>query len=137
MNARMECRRVMMKEKYLELGMQALKLQVSGERILRRHSGTLFMIFGAVLLMHGLEESVLAQTGEGIFDTAACTLGQEVLTKEYGAMLSAIAGLLAIMASVMGAFKAAWSLVFVTVGTFTFPQIVSELFTIKEECGGG
>ncbi len=137
MNARMGGRKSMRKFSFSELETQTLRLQLAGERLLRRHSGVLLFLFGTVVLLNGLQESVLAQTGEGIFDDAACVLGEEVLTKEFGAMLSAIAGLLAIMASVMGAFKAAWSLVFVTVGTFTFPKIVSELFTIKTGCGGG
>ncbi len=127
----------MIEENSLRVAVHLEQAQVKCCRLLQRHSGSLLLLFGTVLLLNGMQDVALAQTGEGIFDDAACVLGQEVLTKEYGAMLSAIAGLLAIITSVMGAFKSAWALVFVTVGTFTFPQIVSELFNIQEGCGGG
>ncbi|MCB0323775.1 MAG: hypothetical protein KDD69_09390 [Bdellovibrionales bacterium] len=98
------------------------------------HGPALFLV-GLTLLHAATTGSAYAAEGSGIFEDAACTLLDDVLTKDFGATLSAIAGLLAIMASVVGSFKAAWALVFVTVGTFIFPNIVGEMFTLG--CGGG
>jgi len=66
--------------------------------------------------------------GEEIFAQAACGILYEVLAKDFGGMLTVIAGSLAILASVTGSFKGAWALVFVSVGSFVYPHTVSVLF---------
>lgn len=85
-----------------------------------------FILFSVFLLI--FVEPVFAQTGGEIFKDAACGLLGKVLTKDYGGLLTMIAGSLAILASVTGSFKGAWALVFVSVGSFVFPHTVDLLF---------
>lgn len=73
-------------------------------------------------------EPAFSQTGGEIFKDAACGLLEKVLAKDYGALLTMIAGSLAILAAVTGSFKGAWALVFVSVGSFVFPHTVGLLF---------
>lgn len=80
----------------------------------------LFVLFSA--------EPVAAQQGGQIFKDAACNLLSQVLTKDFGAMLTVLAGLFALISSVVGAFRMAWVLVFVSVGIFIFPKFVYVLF---------
>lgn len=72
-----------------------------------------------------------AQQGGQIFKEHACNLLDEVLTQDFGSMLTVLAGLFAIVSSVVGAFRMAWVLVFVSVGIFIFPKIVSMLFPLQ------
>lgn len=75
-----------------------------------------------------LPDAAFAQTGGQIFQSAACGLLDKVLTKDFGGMVTTIAGSLAILASVTGSFKGAWALVFVSVGCFIYPHTVDLLF---------
>lgn len=70
------------------------------------------------------------QQGGQIFKTAACNLIDQVLTKDFGSLLTVLAGLFAIVSSVVGAFRMAWVLVFVSVGIFIFPKIVTMFFSL-------
>jgi len=83
-----------------------------------------------IFLILFFSQPALAQdaTGEQIFSQAACGILFEVLAKDFGGMLTVIAGSLAILASVTGSFKGAWALVFVSVGSFVYPHTVSILF---------
>lgn len=90
---------------------------------------------GAAALLSASPEAALAAEGDTIFKDATCTLLESVITNTFGGMLTAIAGGLAIIASVQGAFKAAWALVFVSVGCFIFPEFVDIFF--DPNCGGG
>ncbi len=83
-------------------------------------------ILGLIVLF--VAEPVAAQEGGEIFKKAACNLLSEVLTKDFGAMLTVLAGLFALLSSVVGAFRMAWVLVFVSVGIFIFPKFVYVLF---------
>lgn len=75
-----------------------------------------------------------AATGDEIFGQAACNILYDVLTGNgdnkgyFGAMITVIAGSLAILASAMGSFKGAWVLLFVSVATYTLPGTVFILF---------
>lgn len=83
-------------------------------------------ILGLIVLF--LAEPASAQQGGQIFKDAACNLLSQVLTKDFGAMLTVLAGLFALISSVVGAFRMAWVLVFVSVGVFIFPKFVYVLF---------
>ena len=72
---------------------------------------------------------VLAATGDGVFTNAAENILCKVLHKEFGAMLTAIAGILAIVAAAAGSFKGAWALVFVSVGCYVADALVNLLFS--------
>lgn len=83
---------------------------------------------GAVLICSALIEPALAQQGGGIFQTAACNILEDVLKKDFGAMVTALTGILALVAAAAGSFKGAWALIFVSVGSFIFPDMVAMLF---------
>jgi len=73
-------------------------------------------------------EKAFAAQGDTIFQDAACTLLTAVLTDNFGAMITVIAGGLAILASAMGSFKGAWALLFVSIGIFIYPDLVHVFF---------
>ena len=80
-----------------------------------------------VLIVH---EPAYAQQGGTIFKDAACNLLDQVLTKDFGALLTVLAGLFALVSSVVGAFRMAWVLVFVSVGIYIFPKLVTMVFPL-------
>jgi hypothetical protein len=85
-----------------------------------------------------LPESAFAQEGANIFKDAACNLLGAVLTEYFGAMLTVLAGTLAIISSVTGSFRMAWVLLFVSVGIFIFPELVETFFPLNcPKSGGG
>lgn len=69
-----------------------------------------------------------AQQGGQIFKDAACNLLDLVLTKNFGAMITSIAGFLALIGAAAGAFRGAWIVVFVSVGCFIYPELLNQLF---------
>ena len=83
---------------------------------------------GLTMLCLVAVEPALAQQGGNIFQTAACNILEEVLKKDFGAMITAITGLLALIAAAAGSFKGAWALIFVSVGSFIFPGVVAMIF---------
>ena len=85
------------------------------------------MTFLLVLLV----SDVHAQQGGKIFETAACNLLGQVLTQNFGAMLTVFAGLFAIISAVVGSFRMAWVLVFVSAGIYIFPEFVELLFPLN------
>ena len=87
----------------------------------------LFLAFGAGLLFAGMQSAAFAAGGDP-FKDAACNLFNLVLEKDFGAMATVIAGALAIVASIVGSFKGAWALVFVSVGCYIAEELVQKLF---------
>jgi hypothetical protein len=86
-------------------------------------------VFLAVCFVNILAaDSAFAQQGGSFFEQAACSLLYKVMQKDFGAMVTALAGLFAIIASAAGAYKGAWALVFVSVGCFIYPAIVEAFF---------
>ena len=95
---------------------------------IQRHS-MVFLFIGGILSLHlGIYEIAQAQTGDEVFGNSACNLLTQVLTKKYGAMITVLSGVLAIAAAVMGSFKGAWSLLFVSVGCVIAEELVQVLF---------
>ena len=72
-----------------------------------------------------------AQQGGKIFEKAACNLLDNVLAKDFGAMLTVFSGLLALFSAVVGSFRMAWILVFVSAGLYVFPRFVELLFPLN------
>ena len=98
-------------------------------------SSNLKIFLFAAITIFTMVEPVFAQaTGDGIFKDAACGILDKVLAKDFGGLLTVIAGSLAILASVTGSFRGAWALIFVSVGSFVFPNLVDALF--PGMCGG-
>jgi len=79
----------------------------------------------------------MAQTGGQVFQQSACAILDRVLAQDFGALITVIAGSLAIIASVTGSFRGAWALIFVSVGSFIFSDIVHLLFPLGCTGGGG
>lgn len=86
--------------------------------------------FFLLLCIFCLNSVALAQTGGEIFGDSACGILGDVLAADFGAMITVIAGSLAILASVTGSFRGAWALLFVSVGSFIFPDTVKLLFPL-------
>jgi hypothetical protein len=107
----------------------AAKVSALCARKLSQHSSCLVLVLGIVVFHLSFGSLAFAASGEQIFDDAACTLLDAVLTANFGAMITVIAGALAILASVMGSFKGAWALLFVSVGCFIYPELVKVLFS--------
>lgn len=75
-----------------------------------------------------ISSTVNAETGSEIFRTAACNLLDNVLTKDFGALMTVLAGVFAIFSAIVGSFRNAWILVFVSVGIYIYPTIVARFF---------
>ncbi len=91
-----------------------------------RHGSTICFILGFILLNFGFISPSFAE--QDIFGKYACKLYSDVLENNFGAMLTVVTGALAIVASIVGSFKGAWALLFVSVGCFVAKTLVSVLF---------
>ena len=105
----------------------------------KRHANALLLIFGAVLLMGGLVDLSLAQGGgpTGSFSEAAYeddlvrnSVGNlfKLVEGAFGALVMVVAGLGAIVAAAMGAYRAAVGMLVVAVGAFILRALVSLFF---------
>jgi hypothetical protein len=100
-----------------------------------KKTGYYMYTFIISLILVGLPSDVMAQQGGEIFQKAACSLLTQVLTEHFGSMLTVLAGTFAIISSVVGSFRMAWVLVFVSVGIFIFPNLVETFFPeISQGC---
>ena len=86
-------------------------------------------LLGIVLLNQGLSE--IAHAGSGSY-AMACNGILSLVEGTFGALLTSVAGIGAIVASAMGGFKMAWSLVVVAVGSFILRSYIT-LF--NGDCG--
>lgn len=84
----------------------------------------LFFVVLGIVLISGTANA----DGEGIFKDAACNLLDQVLTKDFGALMTVLAGVFAIFSAIVGSFRNAWILVFVSIGIYIYPAIVSKFF---------
>lgn len=87
-----------------------------------------YIFFFAALGLQLLLLTVRTYAADDFFQTYACNLLDQVLTDYFGAMVTAVAGLLALVGAASGNFKGAWALLFVSVGAFIYPTLVQELF---------
>ncbi len=106
----------------------ATKVSARCAATLSQHSTGIVFVLSLLVVHLSFGSIAFAASGDQIFDQAACTLLDAVLTSNFGAMITVIAGALAILASVMGSFKGAWALLFVSVGCFIYPELVKVLF---------
>jgi len=91
----------------------------------------------SLLILSLLIEPAFAVGGGDIFKAAACNLLDNVLTKDFGALMTVLAGVFAIFSAIVGSFRNAWILVFVSVGIYIYPAIVSKFFPDLGCAGGG
>ena len=96
-----------------------------------KHADKFMFLFGLVLLHSAGADFAFA--GSGTY-SAACNGVLSLAEGTFGAMVTAIAGLAAIIASALGGFKAAWSLLVVSVGSFILRAYIT-LF--NGECQDG
>ncbi len=86
-----------------------------------KHSTQMLFAAGVVVLLGGIDSLALAQEGTGVGrGTAGQACGNLLRYMEgaFGALVAAAAGVGAIIASAVGGFKAAWSLLVVSIGAF-------------------
>lgn len=92
-------------------------------------TANIWLLVFAVICVDLLYSSpVLAQTGGEIFKKSADGLACKVMPKKFGVMISAFAGVFALLASVTGSYKAGWALLFVSIGAFIFKDIAAILY---------
>lgn len=91
-------------------------------RFAESQAHTLMFLVGAAMLYSGLNEAVYAYSGT--FEDAC---GGVIWLAEgpFGALVTAAAGIGAIIASAVGGFKAAWCLLVVAVGAFILRSYIS------------
>jgi hypothetical protein len=85
------------------------------------------LLSGLVLLLSGSTEFVLAYDGSKYLDLCNGFVG--LAEGGFGAMLTAIAGVGAIVASAMGGFKMAWGCLVVSVGAYILGAYIQLFFT--------
>lgn len=122
------------------LGDRMLRRYVQGALLVETHQGALLFLAGTAMLLGGLEQGALAQGGHGAgsgYDgsqyDAVCNSILGILEGEFGSLLTASAGLGAIVASATGAFRTAWTLLVVSVGSFILREYRKIWF---EDCAG-
>ncbi len=113
---------------------------VRAGHLIKKNEATLVTLFGFAILTFGLHDVVYAGAGRGAgagyngerFDET-CQAILSLFEGEFGALLAAAAGMGAIIASAMGGFKMAWSLLVVSVGSFILREYKDLFF--NGECG--
>ena len=76
--------------------------------------------FSVAVYLNSIVEPAVAQNTEGASASAqqACSLRLAYMESGFGALVAAAAGVGAIIAAAVGGFRAAWSLLVVSVGAF-------------------
>lgn len=97
-----------------------------------KNSWALFGIYLLALLTLAVNSAFAAESGEKYGEVCSNVIG--LMQGDFGAMLTAAAGVGAIVASAMGGFKMAWALIVVSVGSFILEGYVGLFF---DGCGGG
>lgn len=95
-----------------------------------RNANTLLFALGVLLLSVGTAGAVFAQgdtTGGGLYQ-AACGFLLGFIEGPFGALITVGAGIGAIIASAVGGFKMAWTLVVVAVGAFILRAWITLFF---------
>lgn len=121
-----------------------IKSYVLTASVAERHQRLILFILGLVLISNGLIDSSLAQeeggitsgyTGKKFGDVCKKIIDMHGNESDYGALLTSLAGIAAILASAMGGFKSAWALLVVSIGSFILDTYRKLFFW--DSCGGG
>lgn len=123
--------------KRIAAGYRAACISTAG--FVERHATALLLILGVVLLGGGLAEFSAAQGADGSgsfseadFDDSLIRMSVGNLFKliegAFGALIMVVAGLGAIVAAAMGAYRAAVGMLVVAVGAFILRALVSLFF---------
>jgi hypothetical protein len=123
----------MMGKKSLGVGYDSLciKAVVKTRQFFEKHANVSLFFLGIALLFSAGAD--VAQAGSGSY-SQACNGVLSLVEGTFGAMVTAIAGIGAILAAAVGGFKMAWSLLVVAIGSFILRSFIT-LF--NGDCGGG
>ena len=102
---------------------------VKSSSYMQKHANLILFTFGIVLI-YGAGADI-AHAGRGTY-ADACNGLLSLVEGTFGAMLTAAAGVAAIVAAAVGGFKMAWSLLVVAVGSFILRSFIT-LF--NGDCG--
>ena len=107
-------------------------IYVKTRYFLSDNATSLLVIAGFVLLVAGLHQGAYADSAsscqDGDFGECACDILHDLMDKNFGAMLTVITGALAIVLSILGVYKGAWAVLFVSVGCFISEQLIKGFF---------
>jgi hypothetical protein len=109
----------------------ATKFVVRGALFARRHGDVLLLVLGIGLLTIGLTQISSASTTTLYDETrvrGAVALLFRLIEGAFGALVMVVAGLGAIIAAAMGAYRAALGMLVVAVGAFILRALVSLFF---------
>ncbi len=105
---------------------------------LQVHSNKIVVLFGLALVLGGLTESLQSQTFEPDWDQERIVVAADyllaVIEGAFGALVMVVAGIAAIVAATMGAYRASVAMLVVAVGSFILRSLV-ELFFGPEFTG--
>ena len=133
-----------MKKFVSSLNEYSQKVWVVVDSFLYRNANLLLFILGSGLLVSGIVglETVHATTGgngtpeDDSIDTCAFRWGvcqlYRLIEGDFGALLATVAGVLAIVASSVGSYSAAYTLLTVALGCFILRALVSLWFGVPE-----
>ncbi len=125
-----------MKKLFKNMSAAYNELCIQSQTIAVRYSSPMLLVFGVVLLTAGLAETSTAATNTSFSkanynDTLVQNaVGQLFCLIEgaFGALIMVVAGLGAIVAAAMGAYRAAVGMLVVAVGAFILRALVSLFF---------
>ena len=95
---------------------------VKTRQFFEKHANVCLFFFGMILLYAGSAD--IAHAGRGTY-AEACNGVLSLVEGTFGAMLTAIAGIAAIIAAAVGGFKMAWSLLVVAIGSFILRSFIT------------
>ncbi len=121
------------------------ELCIQSQTIAIRYSSPLLLVFGVILLTAGLAETSTAATNTSFSkanyndDLVQNAVGNLFCLIEgaFGALIMVVAGLGAIVAAAMGAYRAAVGMLVVAVGAFILRALVSLFFGTSFSARGG
>ena len=124
-------------QKYSQMG-------VASYCILKNYEIQAMFLIGALLLSGGLAELSVAAGGTGTISNSEADFNDELIRNSvgnlflliegaFGALIMVVAGLGAIVASAMGAYRAAVGMLVVAVGAFILRALVSLFFGSEYE----
>jgi hypothetical protein len=121
----------------------SIKTYSSATAFINKHTNTIALGTGVVLLTLGLEGVALAQSesySEAAFDPTLIqgAVGNifALIEGAFGALIMVVSGLAAIVAAAMGAYRAAVGMLVVAVGAFILRALVSLFFGSNFEAVG-
>jgi hypothetical protein len=105
-----------------------------------KNAPAIMFVAGVALLAHGLTGIAAAQNAiefnDYYIERAVCSL-YALIEGAFGALLTTVAGIGAIVGSAFGAYRAAISLIVVSCGAFILRSLVSLFFGSLDECHPG